>query len=176
MDRIIGLVTFDPIPEDWVEKLNAWLYSLPETDPLNANFEASGYESLFMITNIGFTIWICFFNIIVAVISYILGKYNYRCRPRWQKKLHVFYWNSLIRLYMSLFQDLALLSILNLDTLEWESRSSSEVYSYILSVVSIVLVSVLPIVFTAILYRNIAVWNQEEFLNNFGALFGDADI
>ena len=69
---------------------------------------------------------------------------------------------------MSVFQDLALLSILNLDTLEWESRSSSEVYSYILSVVSIVLVSVLPIVFTAILYRNIAVWNQEEFLNNFG--------
>ena len=82
MDRIIGLVTFDPIPEDWVEKLNAWLYSLPETDPLNGNFEASGYESLFMIDNIGITIWICFFNIIVAFISYILGNISLHCRSR----------------------------------------------------------------------------------------------
>ena len=72
MDTIIGFVTFDPIPADWTEKLDAWLYSLPETDPLNTNFEASGYESLFMISNIGLTKWICFVNIIIAAISYIL--------------------------------------------------------------------------------------------------------
>ena len=88
----------------------------------------------------------------------------------------MFYWNSLIRLYMSVFQDLALLSILNLDTLEWKSGSSSEAYSYILSVISIVLVSVLPLLFMAVLYRNMAVWNQEEFKKNFGALLGDANI
>ena len=77
---------------------------------------------------------------------------------------------------MSVFQDIALLSILNLNTLEWKSGSTSEAYSYVLSVISIVLVSVLPLLFMVVLYRKMAVWNQEEFKKNFGALLGDANI
>ena len=169
MDAVIKYAQFDPIQ---TSLLDEWMYNLPEMDSFNANFEACGYEFLFMITNIGSAKWICLINVIMAIISFIVYKQKCKCK----NELHVFYWNGLIRLFMSVYQDIALLSILNLDTLEWKGDSSSEDYSYILSIISIVLVCFLPLVFLVVLYRKIAVWNEPQFQNNFGALLGDANI
>ena len=50
------------------------------------------------------------------------------------------YWIGLIRLYMELFFDLTLLSILNLHTVDWETQFTGVQISNILSVIILSLV------------------------------------
>ena len=88
----------------------------------------------------------------------------------WNKLGKSFYWNGLIRLFLELYQDLALLSFLNLYTAEWDSVYDSVRYSNNLSAVVFGIVLALPLILAIVMYRNRTLWNDPNFRNRFGAL------
>ena len=125
------------------------MYTLPEMDPLNLNFEACGIETLFFATNIGSSIWLTYINLFIAILS--LAFYTVECV--WKRLGNSYYWNGLIRIFMSVYQDFAMLAFLNLYKVEWRSGWTSQTYSYVISVISSVLVITLPPLFVVLLYR-----------------------
>ena len=113
IEFILGYVTFDKFSVDWVvEKI----YDLPEMDTLSINFEACGVETPFFIINIGSPIWIVLGTICIAIVSllFFLFKNHAVVEAIWNRLGRPLYWNGLIRLFNSVYQDFALLSIVNL--------------------------------------------------------------
>ena len=136
------------------------IYELPERDAYNLNFESCGVESLDFVSNIGSLIWIVYGNLFIAIIS--LAFIN--VEKIWKRIGQSYYWNGLIRLVMSAYQDFALLSTLNVAKVEWINTASTN-YSYILSSINLVLLTVLPIIFTVIVYKKRAVWDRQDIQN-----------
>lgn len=83
----------------YFEKLDELMYSLPETDPFNLNFEAVGIETLFFVTNVGSAIWITYMNLFIALCSLAFCTVE----SVWNRLGKSFYWNGLIRLFMSIY-------------------------------------------------------------------------
>ena len=71
---------------------------------------------------------------------------------------------------MSVYQDFALLSVLNLNTANWDTSFSSENYSNNLSIVVLVLILAVPPLILVHLYREYEQWDDENFNRRFGTL------
>ena len=106
---LVEIVNLNIIPTEWLEEI---IFRVRESDAFNINFEASGIESNLFINNVGFAIWSVFSYIFAAILSLT-------CITKsriWKKFGSKIYWNGLIRLYLSVYQEFALFSILNLNT------------------------------------------------------------
>ena len=132
------------------EQLEEVIYYLPEQKPLNINFEANGIESTIFISNVGSLIWIIFIYIIIAVLSFVLR--NVKCI--WTRLGSLILWNGMITLFMESYQDVLLVSVLNIYQADWETPYTSEKYSNILSVIFVVLLSCLTVFFLVFLCYN----------------------
>ena len=113
------LAKFDMIPTEQVEEI---IYYLPEQRPLNINFEANGMESTTFISNIGSLIWIILIYIIVAALSFVLR--NVKCI--WTRLGTLILWNGMINLFMESYQDVLLMSVLNIYQADWDTPYTSE--------------------------------------------------
>ena len=109
---LLKIVNFDLVPTEWLEES---LYKVRDQDSFNINFEACGIETKLFITNVGFALWSALIYIFTAILSLTC----IHKKHIWERFGRKFYWNGLIRLYLSVYQDFALYSILNIDTSEW---------------------------------------------------------
>lgn len=137
------------IPEDEI-------YYLPEAEPLNINFESAGIESKLFTSNIGSAMFITIAYATGAILSLVF----YKNKRVWIKIRKVIYWNGILRLFLELYQDLALQSYLNIMTAEWDSVYPSVQYSNYLSVFVISLVVALPVYCALIAFRCRSRWND----------------
>ena len=69
MESIIEIATFNLIP---VEGLDNKIYYWPDLDPFSVSFEMAGTESLFFLSNVGFTMYMIYLHILAALIHIIL--------------------------------------------------------------------------------------------------------
>jgi len=119
MKQMIKLATFNVIP---IELLDELIYFLPENDAFNENFEMVGIESTYFIMNIGFAMWVIYFNLVLMLIHAAICKLRarYVCFNKLYIKISTYlYWNGLIRMYMELYFDLLLFTALNIHTMQW---------------------------------------------------------
>ena len=144
IEFLVSIVNFDLIPTGWLEEK---IYRLRQSEAFNINFEACGIETKQFITNVGFVIWSTYSYIFAAILSLTCIHKN----RIWKKIGQKIFWNGLIRLYLSVYQDFALYSVMNLADSEWPTTFTSEQYSYALSVIILVLVIILPFVICVIL-------------------------
>ena len=122
---LIQIATFEVVPTD---EINSQISYFPEEEPYSLNFSMCGYESLLFILNAGFALYIMHGYLALVVLYLLLkladwiSKKKCKCLHKSVKKLGKFLlWNSLIRLYMELYQDASLISALNMHTVDWES-------------------------------------------------------
>ena len=162
-ENLLDIVNLDLIPTEWLEEA---IYKVRETEAFNLNFEACGIETNLFITNVGFAIW----NAKLYIFATILSLTCIHKNRIWKKFGRKIFWNGLIRLYLSVYQDFALYSILNIDTSEFQTTFPSESYSYILSIVILVLVLIIPILILVFLYRNFDRWQDQKFREIYGTL------
>ena len=144
---LVGIVNLDLIP---TEKLEELVYYLPESAAFNINFAANKIESTLFISNIGFSKLVIMAFILVAIIGLLF----YMVKRVWNWLRPIIYWNGLIRLFLELYQDLALLSFLNLYTAEWDSVYDSVRYSNNLSAIVFAIVLAVPLILAIVMYRN----------------------
>ena len=113
---LLTIATFDLIP---IGQLDAILYYFPEEEPFSINFSNYGYDSRLFLGNMGLSLWIIYLNIflsIICLLAFVCWKWLFR-----KLQPHLF-WNGLIRLFIEVFQEVALIGALNLHTAEeWSS-------------------------------------------------------
>ena len=145
IEQMIKLATFDLIPTEFIE---SEMYYWPESEPFSVNFEISGTESVFLLANIGFVIYIIYYHIFIAIVHACLHKVRNTSTIAFkihQKIGSYLYWEGFNRLYMELYFDLNFLSILNLHTADWDTafiseRISNYVSAFVLAFVNLVLI------------------------------------
>jgi len=114
---LMNVANLDLIPTEVIEDA---LYYLPEPFPFSINFEACGIESNLFLSNIGSPLLIIVVYALLAILIAVLYRVKFfrnRLGPVirvWDRFAPMIYWNGIIRLFLELFQDLALLSYLNL--------------------------------------------------------------
>ena len=82
------------------------------------HFEEYGYSTRFLVGNMGTAMWIIYAYLFLGLTCLLAS-----CIWKWlYYKLSAFLlWNGFIRLFMEVFQELALHSALNLHTIDWGS-------------------------------------------------------
>ena len=92
------------------------------------NFQMCGYESLLFILNAGFPLYIihAYIALVVVYLLLYLAKKMFKCKCKCLSKSveclgKYLLWNSLIMVYMEMYQDLSLISALNMHTVTWQS-------------------------------------------------------
>ena len=160
---LVTIATFDLIPTD---KLNDYLYYFPEEEPFSINFAQYGYDSRLFIGNMGLSLWIIYLNIflsIICLLAFVCWKWLF-------KKLspHLF-WNGLIRLFIEVFQEVALIGALNLHTVEWSSSFMTVEYSNYLALIFTSLIFLVPIGLTVFYCRRLNDLNKKTFEKKYGA-------
>ena len=73
------------------------------------------------------------------------------------------FWNGYIRLFMEVFQELALHSALNIHTLQWDSPFEAVKYSNYLSIIFLSLVCIVPICLTILYCAKTKELKEKEF-------------
>ena len=94
---LMKIAAFDPIPIDsYLDEYTA----MPPRDPINNNFEAIGFESMYVIINLGSMLFLFILFPILAVPEIIMriipAKYTKKGSNYLRKTI---YWNSSIRLF-----------------------------------------------------------------------------
>ena len=160
---MVKIYTFDLIPTEFIDEM---IWYFPDADAFNLNFEMEGMESTLLLANIGFLKWLIGLNILLVVIHILLYPLRNSCRVfKWaNKKIGGYlYFDGLLRLYMEIFFDIAMISCLNLYTAEWDSLFEIEKASNFLSVVFVILISALPPILVFIYCLKPNLWRKKRF-------------
>jgi len=118
---LIKIATFDLIP---TEHIDQEMYYFPDSDPYTSNFEQVGIESTLFLANIGFAMYLILAHAFFIVLHACLYRFRYvnSCTKKLYTKLSSYmYWNGLLRFYMEVYFDFAIMSILNLEMADWET-------------------------------------------------------
>ena len=100
----------------------------------------AGVESKLLLANIGFVLYMIYVNFLLVLTHACLQ--TLKSSNKYIKKIHeklasYLYWAGLNRFFIETFLDLALLSILNLHTADWNSQFVSVKASNIVSVITL---------------------------------------
>ena len=102
VEYLIKLATFDLIDTSFIDEL---LYYWPEADPFTTNFEMAGIESVLLLANIGFSMYLIYMHILIVLVHACVHKLKHRgCLfQRLDAKMGSYlYWDGLTRFYMEL--------------------------------------------------------------------------
>ena len=175
--EMIKLATFDLIPTGFLDDL---MFYFPEADAFSPNFEAAGVESTFMLSNMGFGMYLIYMNAFLVVAYASL----HCCRNSCQSVKYIYdkisaylFWNGLIRFYMELFFDLSLYSILNIHTVDERTAKFPSVQASNYFSMAILGLTCLFFVFLIAVYvRNYKDWDKEQFQDSYGDFIGGTDL
>ena len=156
--ELIKVASFDLIPTDIIDEQ---LFYFPYGDAFSSNFETAGVESTMFFANIGLIFYMILFNafLIVLHIFFFTAKNSCGCAEKWRKKFGDYlYFNGSIRFFMEVYFDVALLSALNLETVDWDTLFPSEKISNAMSVFFLVVVGLVPLVFALVVCWDTKRW------------------
>ena len=163
---LIEIANFEIISSEY---FNEMLFYFPEEDPLNLNFQECGVDSSHFILNMGFPLYIIFAHASLLASYFILYLVNLRLKLKCLGKINSYLatyliWNGNIRLYIEIFQGMALASVLNMHTANWQSPFEWVEVSNYSGLVGLILVALLPIlVFIPFYCLRRAQWSTVKF-------------
>ena len=103
--------------------------------------------------------WMVWAHILLIVIYLAL----YKVKRVEHKLRRYLYWNCLIRLYMEVFKDMALLTVLNMHTVNWDSPHASVIFSNYVALLILLLIGLLPPVFLIFFCCKKDKWQNKGF-------------
>ena len=165
-----------------VDKLEDRIYAaVPEQNAFSSKFAAYDFDSLTLTGNIGPLIWVIYFKIALIALWLILFSFScwkcYSCVKNTQIKLHNWlFWNPIIRLLFEAYQDLALQSLLNIKLMDWDTGNSTINYSNVVSIISFILLIILPIVYMTLFLVKPDLWDDTAFTAKFGSFIEGSNL
>ena len=162
------MYTFDLIPTEFIDEM---IWYFPDADAYSLNFEMVGVESTLLLANIGFTKWLIGLNILLVLTHSILYPLRNSCSCfKWasEKIGGYLYFDGLLRLYMEIFFDIAMIACLNLYIADWDSLFGIEKASNYLSIFFVILISALPPTLVLIYSLKPNLWRDKKFQQKYG--------
>ena len=140
----------------------------PDMPPESLNFYDGGYDStLFLLTCRSFLLNGLFIMLLAFsnLILYSIGqRFNISCLAVIIEKINNFiFFGAINRLFIEMFADLTLCSLLNLAHMEWLGGVASVISSNILSIIWLIICIVFPIFFGFYAYINRSRWQEQGF-------------
>ena len=71
VEYLNALATFDLIPTDEIDEL---IYYWPEAEPFTTNFEMAGVESVYLLSNIGFAMYLIYLHVLMILLHALLHR------------------------------------------------------------------------------------------------------
>lgn len=111
--KLIEICSFKVLPTD---EINEILFFFPDVEPFNLNFQEMGITSIFALPNLGSTLYILAFYVVLIIFALVvkyIGQYCKCC-----KKLHLslykaIFWGGFLRFWMEIYLDVGLCTALN---------------------------------------------------------------
>ena len=99
------------------------------------------------------------------------------CSKSLKKRLamHLF-WNGPIRLFMEVYLETALLSVLNLKNLTWSTDSALVISSNVLAIILMVFILTVPVFLISFKCKRKQVWHHYWFKERYGTLMKDMKL
>ena len=172
---MIKLASFDLIP---TEIIDAEIYYWPEMDAFSVNFEMSGVESVLLMSNIGFAIYMIYAHLFAMLVHACLHKARNAGKlvPKIHSKLGSYlYWDGINRFFMELFFDLMFLSVLNLNVVDWDTPFPSVKLSNYLAIIILVFTCSVLVYYIIKFYRQPRYYRVRKFSESFGPLLEGTD-
>ena len=117
----IKLCTFELIPTDGLMDY----FDFPDTGALNINFQDTGYESIYAVSNLGLVYFIIHAYFVVSLLNLILyvfsGKFKH-VNTLHQKINSSLYWNGYMLLIFETFFDLIMVILVNMKIADWDDE------------------------------------------------------
>ena len=130
-------------------------FGIEPTEPLDANFEALGFESQYFLVNMGSMAAFYLFFFTLVFVSLVLTMCCGRCRrvEKVRKRLNRnVYWGHLITLMNESYSILIVCVLINIQTISFETTGQSVMS--VLCVAFLIFSVIVPLFFTVRLYQN----------------------
>jgi len=175
MMQIAAFEVFDTKPY-----LDGYLHLQP-TDPVNANFESVGLESIYLLHNLGTLLLAFVFFLAMVILSKLLllckEKVYGNC-PDFNncgKKLHRnLYWGAWINLVTEAYSMLTISCMINLRYLTWDAAGT--IIMSITTIVVTLLLLLYPAYFAWKLTKNFDSLDERRFKMQYGKFYEDLDL
>ena len=158
---------------DTSEKIDRLLFYLPETEAYNAGFDECHYNSTLLVANISSLVWMYVLNLagVFLLVLCIIMANKKSCRPALanSKLRNYFLCNGLIRIFMETFFELAMVSLVNIHTADWNTPFFGVKLSNNLTIISLILISVIPLWLIVLYCRNFKILGEVRFSSRYGA-------
>ena len=143
--NILG-IDFDQIVQDTIY--------LPEQEPFTLNFVNAGYNSSFLLPNLGsmlilITIHASFHLMHVGV--YVISLFSKKAKGLNNRFSVYLYWNGTVKTYMEVFLDITLFSFLNVKELSWKHDIPGVKACNTLAILTVIFSFALPVTFIVLL-------------------------
>lgn len=174
--KLIQFATFSWLP---TETINAYLYQIDSSAGNNqhevpARMASFDYTSTLVVENMGQGL------LMIALYGLLFTVYWLTCCLRSSKARTVLakhmFWNGPIRLFMELYLETTLLSMLNVRSLSWTPKTGLSVSSNVLALVFLTAAVSLPVLICAFLCRRKRVWHHYWFKDKYGTLLRDTKL
>ena len=144
--ELIKIATFDLIPTDFIDEI-VWYF--PESEAFSLNFETAGVESTLFLENIGLIFWLIVMHV-AFVFFHLVAVRPLRNSCSFMARLDAkiaghLYFNGILRFFMEVFFDVAMMSCLNLHTTDWDDLFYSQQASDYLSLSFVILICIVPV-------------------------------
>ena len=144
---------------------------------MNENFEAVGFESIYLINNMGTVAVVYVIWILLAVFTKLLKLFRNRSpkvnsvHAKLRRKL---YYNSLISLFIESYSILAVCCLINLFFLDFSSFGLS--FHSFACIIFLLAITLIPIILARYLIKN---WNrlsEPKMITRYGNLYNELDL
>ena len=94
-----------------------------------------------------------------------IGKIRRKYTAKW------LYWNGIVRLFMEIYMNLTLFSLLNLKTIEWGTNLPAVNFSNTFAILAIIVAATAPVLLIVHAARNLRSLQDDSYQSRHGAMF-----
>ena len=122
-------------------------------DPINSNFEAIGFESMYILINLGTILVLLLMFPVLIIFDVLLRLTKWNCSLKASKRIRkALFWNSTIRFYKESYAIILMCCFINLQYFTW--NTVLEGVSSSLTVLLIVVGLLFPIIIVCTIHAN----------------------
>ena len=170
MRYIIDVATFDFLPVELIW----YLFDFPEAGAFSLNFQASGYEYMFILENMGtffFLVQIYLLGSMLTIAIGLLALKIYQLRNIHNKIKKQLFWPVALRLLFEAYLQLCICVAIGLINLSWSDKSFSIMYCTIFTLCFAVIVLCIPFYVSVFYYCKLDKVEDENFKQKYGNLY-----
>ena len=164
---IMKIASFDLVPVDtWVQDYG----DLTPRDPINSNFEAVGFESMYTLSNLGTILILILLFPILAVIIKLLKCVGGARAHRLSKKIEAkLYWNATIQVIKESYAIALMCCFINLTAFYWVTIG--ECISSLLTILILVVGGFFPLILAWLILVNYDLLEHPNVKNIIGVAY-----